>query len=86
MMRPTHSVDLRASKPTSVVLVDGTAATIRQPVPGHIVIQKGRWEIANASIVNGAAVNVWVHPDHTCSGVRELIVRSVKHSYGGVQQ
>lgn len=84
MLRPTESVDLRDPTPMSIVLVDGTAATVRQDAPGEIVIRKGRWEIASASIVNGSAVNVRIHPEHAHCGIRDLIVRSVKRTYGGV--
>jgi hypothetical protein len=85
MLRPTQSVDLRDPTPTSIILSDGTAATIRQPVPGHLIISKERFEIASASIVNGQAVNLKVHGDYTGLCLGDLIRRSAKRSYGGGQ-
>jgi hypothetical protein len=79
-------IDLRDPTQTSVILADGTAATVRQNAFGHIIVSKGSFEIASASIVNGAAVNVRVHGDYTSRGIADLIVRSAKRTYGGARR
>lgn len=78
---PTSAVTLNGRTNARVVLSDGSTATLRQVTPNTLRVSVRGRTIARAHIENGKLGHVSVAENHTTLGIRELLERSVEHSF-----